>query len=70
MSPDQPTQITVISTMVTALACLSAQGTLSKNLMHRVLPAIIIWTHCSLQTALISTPLWRRRSPELWRTQR
>jgi drug/metabolite transporter (DMT)-like permease len=55
--------------MVAAMACLSAQDTLSKELMLSLAPAIIIWTRYGMQTALVSVSLWRRRSPALWRTR-
>lgn len=69
MSSARQTQLTAILTMVAAMACLSTQDTFSKKLMLSVAPVIIIWTRYALQTALISATIWRRRSPELWRTR-
>ena len=68
MSSVQATRLSAILTMVAAMACLSMQDTLSKKLMISLAPAIIIWTRYGLQTALVSVSLWRRRSPELWRS--
>ena len=68
MSSVQATRLSAILTMVAAMACLSMQDTLSKKLMIGLAPAIIIWTRYGLQTALVSVSLWRRRSPELWRS--
>jgi len=69
MSSAQATRMSAILTMVAGMACLSTQDTLSKQLMLSLAPAIIIWTRYGLQTALVSLSLWRRRSPELWRTR-
>lgn len=69
MSSAQATRMSAILTMVAGMACLSTQDTLSKQLMLSLAPAIIIWTRYGLQTALVSVSLWRRRSPELWRTR-
>ena len=69
MSSVQATRLSAILTMVAAMACLSTQDTLSKKLMLSLAPAIIIWTRYGLQTALVSVSLWRRCSPELWRSR-
>ena len=69
MSTARQTQLTAILTMVAAMACLSTQDTFSKKLMLSVAPVIIIWTRYALQTALVSATIWRRQSPELWRTR-
>jgi drug/metabolite transporter (DMT)-like permease len=69
MSSIQATRLSAILTMVAAMACLSTQDTLSKKLMLSLAPVIIIWTRYGLQTALVSVSLWRRRSPELWRSR-
>ena len=69
MSSIQATRLSAILTMVAAMACLSTQDTLSKKLMLSLAPVIIIWTRYGLQTALVSISLWRRRSPELWRSR-
>ena len=69
MSSAQTARLSAILTMVAAMACLSTQDTLSKQLMLSLAPAIIIWTRYGLQTALVSVSLWRRRSPALWRTR-
>ena len=69
MSTAQATRLTAILTMVAAMACLSTQDTFSKKLMLSLAPAIIIWTRYALQTALVCLSLWRRRSPDLWRTR-
>ncbi|TXI60841.1 MAG: DMT family transporter [Limnohabitans sp.] len=69
MSSTQATRLSAILTMVAAMACLSTQDTLSKQLMLSLAPAIIIWTRYGLQTALVSVSLLRRRSPALWRTR-
>ena len=57
-----------IVTMVAAMACLSTQDTLSKQLMLSLAPAVILWTRYGLQTMLASASLWRQRSPALWRS--
>jgi drug/metabolite transporter (DMT)-like permease len=69
MSSLQATRLSAILTMVAAMACLSTQDTLSKKLMLSLAPVMIIWTRYGLQTALVSVSLWRRRSPELWRSR-
>ena len=69
MSSIQATRLSAIVTMVAAMACLSTQDTLSKKLMLSLAPVIIIWSRYGLQTALVSVSLWRRRSPELWRSR-
>ena len=69
MSSIQATRLSAILTMVAAMACLSTQDTLSKKLMLSLAPVIIIWSRYGLQTALVSVSLWRRRSPELWRSR-
>ena len=69
MSSVQATRLSAILTMVAAMACLSTQDTLSKKLMLSLAPVIIIWSRYGLQTALVSVSLWRRRSPELWRSR-
>jgi drug/metabolite transporter (DMT)-like permease len=69
MSSLQAMRLSAILTMVAAMACLSTQDTLSKKLMLSLAPVMIIWTRYGLQTALVSVSLWRRRSPELWRSR-
>jgi drug/metabolite transporter (DMT)-like permease len=69
MNSIQATRLSAILTMVAAMACLSTQDTLSKKLMLSLAPVMIIWTRYGLQTALVSVSLWRRRSPELWRSR-
>lgn len=69
MSSARQTQRTAILTMVAAMACLSTQDTFSKKQMPSLAPVIIIWTRYGLQTALVCATLWRRGSPELWRTR-
>ena len=65
MSATRQPQFTAILTMVAAMACLSTQDTFSKKLLLSVAPVIFIWPRYGLQTALVSTALWRRRAPAL-----
>ena len=69
MNTARQTQLAAFLTMVAAMACLSTQDTLSKKLMLSVTPVINIWTRYAMQTALVSATIWRRQSPELWRTR-
>ena len=69
MSAARHAPLSAILTMVAAMACLSTQDTLSKQLMLSLAPPIILWTRYSLQTALVSVSLWRQRSPAQWRSR-
>lgn len=69
MSTPRQAPLSAVLTMVAAMACLSTQDTLSKQLMLSLAPAIILWTRYGLQTALVSVSLWRQRSPSKWRSR-
>jgi hypothetical protein len=69
MNTARQTQLTAILTMVAVMAGLPTLDTLSKKLMLSVTPVIIIWTRYTMQTVLVSATIWRRQSPELWRTR-
>lgn len=68
MSGPPRAPLAAILTMVAAMAFISTQDTLAKKLMLTLAPVLILWTRYAVQSVLVGLSIWRRGSPQLFRS--